>query len=552
MKTNSSNGIAKVPTGIEGLDLITRGGLPQGRTTVIQGGAGCGKTVALLQTLAHGVRELNRPAIFVACEESADKILANTRSFGWELEELTDDQFFLLDARPTPDTAFAGDFDLSGMLAILSARVKKMEAQFIAFDSLDFILAFLDDEASVRREVHRLHEWLQEQELTALLTLKPSDQSGTATSFVQFMVDCAITLTHDIVEGVSHRALRVNKYRGSSFEENRRPMLIGPGGIEVSQIRVETPRHPATTERMSSGVVDLDEMLGGGYLRSTSTLLTGAPGTAKTSLCGAFVQACCERGEKTLFIGFDTRGEELVRNLASIGVDLQTHLDNGLLKLVWTHAFEANAEFQLMEARRLAKEHEAVNLVIDPISALGRAGLERAGVERMVSWARGKDLTMLCTSLLDYQDASYESTPIEISTLADNWIHLSYHIKAGERNRGLSIVKARGTSHSNQVREMILGSSGIKLAEVYTAGGEVLMGTLRREKEMEQAMAEETMEVTAENERRQLESEVAALRARVEAKVAQQRALETSLGQAARKRKTLRREVSKARGGRTD
>lgn len=531
---------------------MTKGGLPLGRTTLVEGGAGSGKTVACLQILTHAVKQLGKSAVMVACEERGPRILRNSRSFGWGVEDLPSEQFYMMDARPSPDTAFVGDFDLSGLLAALSSKVEKMGAQLVAFDSLDFILAFLKNPGCVRREFYRLHEWLQEHEVTALITLKSDLKGSYDSEFAQFMVDCVLNLEHQLIDGISHRFLRIRKYRGSSFEENRRPILIGAEGLEVSQTAIETPLEPASVERFSSGVPALDRMLAGGYFRHTSTLLTGAPGTAKTSLCGAFAEAACNREEKTLFIGYDTRGEEVVRNLASIGVDLAPHLKSGLLRLEWTQAFHGSAEFQLMEIRRLAEQHQAENLIIDPLSALQRSGMERASVERMVSWSRSRKITLLCTSLLENRTDHLESTPIDISTLADNWIHLSYHVHAGERNRGLSIVKARGTAHSNQVRELILTDSGITLADVYTSGGEVLMGTLRHEKETELQLAEESRELEAENERRRIQSELAALQAKVDAKIAEQKALEITLNQASRKKQTMKREMYRSRGGHTD
>ena len=325
--------LKKAPSGIPGLDLLTKGGFPCGRATVIQGGAGCGKTVAILQSLLHGVRELNEPAIFVACEESVKRIRSNTESFGWGLSDLDQDQLFFLDARPSPDTAFVGDFDFAGMLAVLSAKVDKMKARRIAFDSIDFLLAFMSNPLSLRQEMYRLQQWLEARELTTLITLKLEDASGPATEFIQFMVDCALELRHWVDSaGTSHRTVRVKKYRGSSFEENATPFLIGSSGMDIAHTQPDFESEPASVERVSTGVEGLDLMLEGGYFLHSSTLLSGAPGTAKTSLCGAFAEAASLRGEPTIFVGFDSRPEEVVRNLASIGIDLRPHLTSGVSK----------------------------------------------------------------------------------------------------------------------------------------------------------------------------------------------------------------------------
>lgn len=548
----SAVGIQKSPTGIEGLDALTRGGLPTGRTTVVEGGPGCGKTIFALQLLIHGVRELDEPSILVTCEEDPDQIRTNAHSLGWDLSEFTEDQLYLIDARPTPDVAFVGDFDLSGLLAILTAQVQKMGVKRIVFDSLDFLLGFLADPTAVRREVYRLHHWFQRQEVTALLTMKRHDSSGPDTDFVRFMVSCALALEHRVIEGVSYRYLRVLKYRGSSFEENETPLSIGNAGLEVAHTAVHRDFESVSDERLSTGVQGLDDMLEGGYLRETSTLVSGDPGTAKTSLCGAFAQAACERGEHTLYISYDTRGPELVRNLASINLELQPHIDSGLLRIEWCQAFEGNAELQLMNICKSALEHQARHLIIDPLSALERGGLLRSSIERLVSWARSERITMLCSSLRGRGHQGSEDTPIEISTLADSWIHLSYHEQAGERNRGLSIMKARGTAHSNQVRELILSDSGISLAEVYQAGGEVLMGTLRLEKEIQQSSDEAAKKAEFEANRLLLVSEVASLKAKLAGKTAEEEALEKSYEAFYQKRNQTRRDVRQMRGGRDE
>lgn len=545
----SISGIEKAPTGIEGLDALLGGGLPRGGTTVIEGGPGSGKTILALQTLVHGVRMLGEPSIFVACEESPERILANAKTFDWDPSELSRDKLFMIDARPAPDAAFVGNFDLSGLMAVLKAQVKALGARRIVFDSLDFLLGFLSDATASRSEVYRLHHWLDEQELTAVLTLKRNQGNGPDTEFVRFMVACALELEHRVVERVSHRSIRVLKYRGTSFEENETPLAIGSGGLEVAHTVVDRVRPDAPEERLSTGIKCLDEMLTGGLLRGTGTLLSGDPGTAKTSLCGAYAQAACERGEPTLFISYDTRGPELVRNLSSINVHLRPHVESGLLRIERCQAFEGNAERQLMSICKTALEHGARHLIIDPLSALERAGLLRAGIERLVSWARAHRITMLCSSLLDRSHLHSEYTPIEISTLADTWIHLSYHEQAGERNRGLSIMKARGTAHSNQVRELILSHSGITLADVYSAGGEVLMGTLRREKEIQQKIDEEVRHEEIAMRSLHLESEVAALEAQLASKKAKQTALERASQAATQKRGQARSEVRRLRGG---
>ena len=287
----------KAPTGIIGFDEITGGGLPRGRTTLLLGGPGSGKTLFALQFLVHGAQHCNEPGIFVAFEETPTRIVANAESFGWKLAELRRKKLYFLDAQPAPDLIQSGNFDLGGLLAALDAQIEKMGARRIVFDAVDVICALLPDPAAKRREIYRLHQWLLARELSGIMTLKAGGDGSVASSqhffgFTQFMVDCSVILNHSVVLGVSQRNLRVQKYRGSRFDENESPFLIGKSGLEVAVTRT-TGRMDinVTNERVSSGVERLDTMLGGGYYRAASVLITGFPGTAKTTLSGAFAEA---------------------------------------------------------------------------------------------------------------------------------------------------------------------------------------------------------------------------------------------------------------------
>jgi circadian clock protein KaiC len=515
----------KAPTGITGFDEITGGGLPHNRTTLLVGGPGSGKTVLALQFLVHGAQRCKEPGIFVAFEESSKRIAANAETFGWSLAELRRKKLFFMDAQPKSDMVQSGSFDLSGMLAMLEAQTKAMGARRIVLDALDVVLALLPDAAAKRREVYRLHEWLLAHELTGLITAKAGGDEASSISrqqfgFMQFMVDCAVILNHSVVLGVSQRNLRVQKYRGSSFDENESPFLIGARGIEVDAMRTHVRTNAkVSTERVSSGVRRLDTMLGGGYYRGASVLITGFPGTAKTTLAGAFAEAACQRGERTLFVSFDSDSKEVIRDLASVGILLGRHRKSGRLRLASARSITGSAETYLVRIKTLATEHGARCLVIDPMSTWSKSGNDSSAhsvAERLTDWSKASGITLVCTSLLDEMSSQTESgSSLHISTLADTWIQLSYLMQAGERNRGLSIIKSRGTAHSNQVRELILSDAGVTLADTYTAGGEVLMGTLRWEKESAERVATEVTEVAGKLKRVRLDAEEAELEVRV-------------------------------------
>ena len=520
----SDAGRLKTPTGIVGFDQITHGGLPNGRTTLLQGGPGSGKTIFGLGFLVHGVRQCREPGIFVAFEETAKRIVANAEGFGWNLPGLVGKKLFFLNAQPEPDLIQAGNFDLSGMLAILGAQAKAIGAKRIVFDAIDVVLALLPDPAMQRREIYRLHEWLVRTGLTALITAKAGgDDLGSAGSqpfgFMQFMVDCSVILNHRVEFGVSQRNLRVQKLRGFSFDENESPFVIGKTGFDVAIARMlGRVDSKVTNERVTSGVKRLDTMLGGGYYRGASVLITGFPGTAKTTLSGAFAEAACRRGERTMFVGFDSDGTEVIRNLSSVGMRLGRYVKSGLLRMISARTITGSAETLLVRIKALAQEHRARCVVIDPVSTLSKAGNELTAhgvAERLIDWAKADGITLVCTSLLDETSGQTEGgTPLQISTLADTWIHLNYLVQAGERNRGISIIKSRGMAHSNQVRELILSDTGVTLSDIYTAGGEVLMGTLRWERERADRVANEVAAVAGKLKRVSLDAEEAVLQVR--------------------------------------
>ena len=515
----------KAATGIAGFDEITSGGLPRGRTSLLVGGPGSGKTIFAMQFLVHGARSCKEPGVFVAFEETAERISANFEGFGWNLDALRPKQLAILEAQPAPDLIQSGQFDLGGLLAALKAQVRAIGARRIVFDALDIVLALLPDAAAQRREVYRLHDWLVEHQLTGLITAKASGERDHATGvqafgFMQFMVDCAVILNHSVVLGVSQRNVRVQKYRGSAFDENETPFVIGKTGFDVAIARsLGRVDSEVTDERVSSGVTRMDTMLGGGYYRGATVLLTGFPGTAKTTLSGAFAEAACKRGERTLFVSFDSDATEVIRNLSSVGIGLDRHVKSGLLRMVSARTITGSAETGLARIKALTQDHGARCLVIDPVSTLSRAGNELTAhgvAERLIDWSKVAGMTLVCTSLLDELSSKVEGgSPLHISTLADTWIHLSYLDQAGERNRGMSIIKSRGTAHSNQVRELILSDDGVTLADIYTAGGEVLMGTLRWEKESAERVASEMADVAAKLKRVRLDAEEAELEVRL-------------------------------------
>lgn len=512
----------KAATGIAGFDAMTGGGLPRGRTSLLMGGPGSGKTIFGVRFLVHGAQQ-GEPGIFVAFEETPTRIVANCANFGWNLPDLQRRKLFFLDAQPLPDLITAGTFDITGMLASLGVKARRMKARRVVFDALDVVLSLLPDAASKRAEIYRLHVWLVAQGLTGLITAKPDHDEHIFRSpgygFLQYMADCSIVLDHRMALGVSQRSLRVQKYRGSQFNEDESPFVIGKGGFEVAMGRALGRKDSTvTSERVSSGVERLDTMLGGGYFRGATVLITGYPGTAKTTLSGAFAEAACRRGERTMFVSFDSDGSEVVRNLTSVGIQLGRYIKDGRLQMVSARSLAGSAESLMVHIKALANDHGARCVVIDPISTLSRAGNEHTAhgvAERLVDWSKATGTTLVCTSLHDeLRGNAVGVAALHVSTMADTWLHLNYLEQAGERNRGMSIIKSRGTAHSNQVRELVLSNEGVTLADTYTAGGEVLMGAMRWEKETAMQLANDDADVADELKRVSLDAEEAVLQVR--------------------------------------
>lgn len=529
-------GLEKMPTGIEGFDEITGGGLPRNRTSLVVGGSGCGKTVFAMQTLANSARLYNEPGIFVAFEENSRQIITNAASFGWGLATMEKEgKIFFLDARLSADDVQSGKFDLIGMLASLKAKADEMGAQRIVFDSLDVLLTLLNDPIAERRELYRLHDWLSHAGPAGIITLRIEEGNPMLSQhygFMQFMADCVVLLYHHMAERISLRYLRVLKYRGSHFAENEFPLVIGSQGMEITSFGPEESRVEAFGDRVSSGIERLDTMLGGGYYRGASVLITGAPGTAKSTLSAAFAEAACRRGEKTLYVSFDESAPEIVRNLSSVGIRLGPHVESGVLRIYSAGTEAKSAEEHLMRIKSLIREQKPRCLVIDPLTAMVKAGgrIPALGMAKELLYSAKADaITIILTSLVEGAEPMLETSGIAISTISDTWIFLSFLAQGGERNRALTIVKSRGTKHSNQVRELILSDQGVTLTDVYTAGGEVLMGSLRWGKMRMEAFEKERTRVADERKRIELELAEAETLARLEVLKRQLEAQRTEL-----------------------
>jgi len=482
------------------------GGFPTGRTTVVIGGAGCGKTVLAMQFLVNGWIKFGEPGLLVSFEESPASLAANFADMSFPFAEAVGTGVLLLDGRVPVNTVEAGSFDLGGLIAVITALVAERGVKRIAIDAVDALFA-LSGEGFQRLEFLRLLEWLTEANLTALLTVKEFEGDLAIPGFfalAEYASDGVLHLRRRSIGELSRRTLSLRKMRGAAFEAGEHPYVISSDGIRALYTPTSTTAVVSGLQvRLSTGVDRLDRMLVGGYRSGTTTLISGLPGTAKTTLGAAFLDAGCRAGERYLFIGFDEPSEQMLVDVTSVGIDLEQFVRSGLLRAKSFAGGAVIADDHYLTIEALIDAHRPNRVVIDPITALEKSGgTDIAGVlaERIVALLKSRGISALFTAVTETQHGELEATPLRVSTIADTWINLSFANQGGERNRTLTIVKSRGTGHSNQMREMVLSSEGIDLADVYASGGEVLLGTARAQREQQDAVEEAIAAVTLTHE----------------------------------------------------
>jgi len=527
--TNPSNSLPKAPTGINGLDDITGGGLPRGRPTLIRGGAGCGKTLFAMEFLVRGAINYGEPGVFIAFEETAAELTQNVASLGFDLDDLTARGQLavdFIDVEPG-ELEVSGDFDLSGLFIRLGCAIDAIGAKRVVLDTIETIFAGLPNPTILRAELRRLFRWLKDKGVTAIVTGERGHGQLTRHGLEEYVSDCVITLDHQERDQIWTRRLRVLKYRGSSHGTNDYPFLINSDGISVTPITSLGLNHPVSTERISSGIARLDTMLGdNGFFRGSSVLVSGTAGTGKSSLAGHFAAATCGRGERVLYFAFEESPAQIQRNLSAIGLNLAHWTEQGLLRF---HA--ARPSFTGLESH-LALIHQAVErftpaaVILDPLNSFiaGNNELEVKGMlTRLIDFLKARQITALFTSLT-LGGESLERTDSAISSLIDTWLLLMALNAGGERNRALSILKSRGMAHSNQTREFLITNQGIELLDVYVGPGGVLTGSARLTQEAteESERLEREQEIARrkqnlERRRRILEAQIAALRQEFEA-----------------------------------
>jgi circadian clock protein KaiC len=520
--------LAKVPSGIKGFDVITGGGLPQGRPALVSGGPGCGKTLFAMEFIIRGITDYNEPGVFVAFEEKIDDLKKNFQSLGFDLEDLIKQKKLILDHIFIDRTEIeeTGEYDLEGLFIRLGAMIDEVGAKRIAIDTLEAIFSGFCNEAILRSEIRRLFLWLKGRGITAVVTGERGERTITKFGLEEYVADCVITLDHRITNQIATRRLRIIKYRGTVHGTDEYPFLISADGISVLPITSMSLSHVATKERIGSGIPRLDTMLGGkGYYRGSSILVSGQAGTGKTSISATFAEAACRRGEKCLFMIFEESESQITRNMKSIGINFDPWVKKGLLKFHAVRPTAYSLEMHLSMMIKLIEDFEPQVIAIDPISNLYPIGDDiqvRSMLMRLIDYAKSNVITALFTNLSsDEATNAYalESTQMHVSSLMDTWLILKNIEGNGERNRVFSIAKARGLSHSNQIREFILTDRGIQLIDLYKGSEGVLFGSARIAQESREAAKRVVMNEEIERKQRELdrkkrimESEIAMLK----------------------------------------
>lgn len=481
--------LEKAQTGIKGLDEISGGGLPRGRTSIVCGGPGCGKTMLGMEFLIRGAEEFNEPGVLVAFEETPQEMQRNVASLGFDLKKLIDRKKLFFDyiyIEPS-EIQETGDYDLEGLFIRLQHAVDTVGAKRVCLDTLEALFSGFSNAGVLRAELRRLFRWLKERNLTTVVTAEKGEATLTRHGLEEYVSDCVILLNHRIRDQISTRRLRIVKYRGTSHGADEYPFLIDNQGISVLPLTSMKMEHQVSLERVPTGIPDLDEMLGGkGIYRGSSVLISGTAGSGKTTMSASFVDAACRRGERCLFVGFEESVSQVTRNMTSVGLDLSQWARKGLLFHEAWRPTQFGIESHLLRIHKLVDDVKPEHVVIDPVTNLitGTAGEEvYSMLVRLMDYLKSRKITAIFTSLTANGSEDLEKSEVGISSLIDTWIlcrDLEYN---GERNRCVFVLKSRGMAHSHQIREFVMSDQGIRLVSPYIGAGLVLTGSSRTAQE---------------------------------------------------------------------
>jgi len=460
--------LPKCPSGIQGLDEITFGGLPQGRPTLVCGGAGCGKTLLAMEFLCRGALTYNEPGVFIAFEEKEKDLEENFSSLGFDLKKLVAQKKLLIDYVyiERSEIEETGEYDLEGLFVRLASAVDAIGAKRVVLDTIEALFSGFTNQSILRAELRRLFRWLKDKGVTAIITGEKGESLLTKHGLEEYVADCVIFLDHRVNEQIATRRLKIIKYRGSKHGTNEFPFLIGNSGISVFPMTSLLLSSSVSSQRISSGIKGLDEMFGlKGYYQGTTILVSGSAGSGKTSFGAQFVDSVCRSGQRALYFAFEESEGQLSRNMTSIGINLKKWADKGILKIVANRATLCGLEMHLVMAHKAVKEFKPAVVVIDPITTMIGSGImdeARAMIARLLDFLKNEGITVLATDLTDKSG----ETEVGISSLCDTWIRLSMEMQDYKRIRRISIIKSRGMNHGHETKDLIFTNNGLEVKNI--------------------------------------------------------------------------------------
>lgn len=503
----------KTKTGISGLDEITMGGIPQGRPTLICGGPGCGKTLFSIEFLVNGATKFNEPGVFITFEEKTEELTMNVASLGFDLDKLQKEKKLRLDyvRIERSEIEETGEYDLDGLFIRLKLAIDSIGAKRVVLDTIENLFAGLTNQGILRAELRRLFLWLKEKGVTAIVTGEQGEGKLTRHGLEEYVSDCVILLDHRVINQISTRRLRIVKYRGSAHGTNEFPFLIDEEGISVLPVTSLKLDRKVSSERISTGMPTLDEMFGGkGFYRGSSILVSGMAGTGKTSIAAYFVNEACKRNEKAIFFAFEESPPQIIRNMKSIGLNLEPKVKKGLLQFQSARPALHGLEMHLSTIYKLVRQFKPKIVVLDPITNLVSVGLineVNSMLLRLIDFLQGEGITVMLTALMKVMDERMDEG---VSSLVDTWISVKEIEANGERNKVIYVMKSRGMKHSNQVREFRISNQGLTLVEIYLGPNGILLGSEREEQKLQKLKGQALIELQerAEMARRRQENGV--------------------------------------------
>ncbi|MGA8432134.1 MAG: circadian clock protein KaiC [Candidatus Sulfotelmatobacter sp.] len=518
----ANRSLPKALTGIQGLDEITGGGFPRGRPTLICGSAGAGKTLLAMEFLIRGATTYKEPGVFMAFEETEAELAQNVRSLGFDLDQMIKEKKVAVDyvriERDEIDET--GDYDLEGLFIRIGAAIDAVKAKRVVLDTIENLFAGLQNQGILRAELRRLFRWLKDKGVTAVITAERGEGAFTRQGLEEYVSDCVILLDHRVTDQVSTRRLRIVKYRGTAHGTNEYPFLIDEDGFSVLPVTSLGLQHKVSDERISSGIPRLDTMLGGpGFYRGSTILVSGTAGTGKTSMAAHLIDAACRRGERCLYFSFEESPAQMIRNMRSIGLNLETWSRKKLLQFHSSRATFYGLEMHLAIIHKVVRDFQPQVVVIDPVGSLIQAGNKQDAhtmLIRLMDFLKAQQITAFLTNLIS-GGAALERTDVEISSIVDTWLFVRDIELNGERNRALYVLKSRGMAHSNQLREFLLTDKGVDLMDVYVGPEGVLTGSSRLSQEVREKAAALVRQEDADRKERERNRKREALEARIEA-----------------------------------